>query len=199
MAEELTRGLPSTEHIRASLGFLLRSATIPWYDLATGEHTTAKLSDVCPGIIIRPAQRAYRDLPMIDLRESEETKPYVTWLRRPAQLGTESFYGAGEVEASLWEIDVRVGENKKIWDYDRLSDWFTGFLTQYNQMPIYFYHYDADAAMKASRGDQIAWSHVSQVIVADRAEVADARGDDGWIVLTFRMDIMKSGQESGEG
>ena len=60
MTQPAHREASITEHVRQSLGFHLRTGTVETYNLATGAYAEQKLTDIVPGIIIRPASHLPR-------------------------------------------------------------------------------------------------------------------------------------------
>lgn len=194
MAEVLRRGMPSTEHVRQSLGYHLHTAAINWYDPETGEAVTRTLAEVITGIIIRPATTTLRDVPILDLREDETNKPFVTWFKRIALKGRQEAYGGAHEAVSYWELNAKLGESS-IFEYDKLSDWLTGFLRQSQDgLDVYFYHYTTDP-VSVSRGDVIAEMQILDWTELDRADIAEARGDSGWIIVNFTLRVWHEGME----
>jgi len=192
MTQPAYREASITEHVRQSLGFHIRTGTVETYDLATGVYAERKLTDIVPGIIIRPASRTYRGMPTIDLRDNEDLKPYVTWTKRADGPLQDALYGGGHKDVSYWEIDVRLGE-QTVFQRDAVEDWLTAFLGAKETKDVYFYHYDSEAAPSVSRGDVIATMLIQDVVSQDHLDVAMARGEDSWLVLNFTVKVPKLG------
>lgn len=190
-AQPARREASITEHVRQSLGYHLRTGTVETYDLATGAYAEWKLTDIIPGIIIRPAARTYRGMPTIDLRDNEESKPYVTWTKRADGPLQDPLYGGAHKDVSYWEIDVRLGE-QTVFQRDAVEDWLTAFLAAKETKDVYFYHYNSET-MSVSRGDVIATMLIQDVVSQDHLDVASARGDDSWLVINFTIRVPKAG------
>ena len=194
MAESLERGIEGSEHVLQSLVYHLRTTELKQYD-SVGDYTTKRLNVVVPGIIIRPPKTTYSGFPEIDLKENEANSPYLIVFRRPVGPAVGHMYGGGYSLPSMWEINVRLGEDS-LFVYMKVSDWIGGFLRKHDSLPIYFYTYTPGSA--PVQGDEIGTMRIGDVTVEERPsyQIEGAGGDDGGVVANFTIEIFYAPEEA---